>query len=230
MPATTKNVHRWHKGLIDALRELWHGVAYFQVVTRRGRRYFVSQAAATHARAMFGVIAERRFAAARGQTPRRLISLRDDFRRVARPRPQHLGVLFMWMTDRDLEVARLAVWLLGRTRAKVAVPEIAAYRSHADVRLRREVARATTAQCLGRAASDCGDGHGSASDSPGNCAAAKALERKTRSHAAHNRYRAATHTPATLCAVADSDPAGRRNQREMIRALLERIRRRIRGL
>jgi hypothetical protein len=64
--------------------------------------------------------------------------------------------------------------------------------------------RAAADQCLGRAARDRGDGSGSARDSPGNCAAAKALETEACAHAAHKRYRAgAAHTPATYCPVAD---------------------------
>ena len=95
MPATTKNVHRWHKGLIDALRELWHGVAYFQVVTRRGRRYFVSQAAATHARAMFGVIAERRFAAARPDASQAHLAARRLPSRGTTPAPASWRPLYV---------------------------------------------------------------------------------------------------------------------------------------
>jgi hypothetical protein len=91
-------------------------------------------------RAIFGVIQERRFAASEGQRPIRLIALREDFRRMVRP--EHLGVVFLWATDRDAEVARLVVWLLGRTHAQAAIPEIVTWRGHTDVRLRREVARA----------------------------------------------------------------------------------------
>lgn len=75
-----------------------------------------------------------------GGTAPPLVRFRDDFRQIVRSRPiiGLMGCLFV----QDLEVRRLAIWLLGRCGRCRNVGLIAKFRTHPDRSVRKEVARA----------------------------------------------------------------------------------------
>ncbi len=69
----------------------------------------------------------------------RLMSFRPEFRCViGRGR---ICALFRCLDAYDPELTRLAIWLMSRMHRRDAIPEINPFGSHVNVRLRREVAR-----------------------------------------------------------------------------------------
>jgi HEAT repeat protein len=70
----------------------------------------------------------------------KLISYRQQFRRVIRH--GRIAALFSALDAGDAELLRLAIWLMSRIHANIAIPEIVRFTRNADVRVRREAARA----------------------------------------------------------------------------------------
>lgn len=72
--------------------------------------------------------------------PERLAAYREDFRRVARDQP--IVGLVRCLTSESAESRLLALWLLGHCGAKLAIPAVALLGTAESVRIRREAARA----------------------------------------------------------------------------------------
>jgi hypothetical protein len=110
------------------------------VLRRRGGRWIVSGEELADGRLICQLAENRRDALDARADHQRLLAFRADFRRIA-SRGSIAG-LFMCVDHRNLDVVRLGIWLMGRTRSKAAISEVSRFIAHPDPRVRREAARA----------------------------------------------------------------------------------------
>jgi hypothetical protein len=110
------------------------------LVHRHGRRWFITGADLADGRFVCRIGADRRRALTAGMTPPKLVTFRREFRRIGSRR--RIGGLFTCLDQHDPEVVRLGIWIMARTHVTSAISEITPFRQSADVRVRREAARA----------------------------------------------------------------------------------------
>jgi HEAT repeats len=110
------------------------------VVSFRGRKFKVTGYEIEDGKLIARMAELRRQAVNLGQTPVRLITFRQEFRRIANwPR---VHAMITCLNQPDEETVRLAIWLLGRKHARYGIPLIVPCSHSPDVRVRREAARA----------------------------------------------------------------------------------------
>ena len=138
MPAGRDNKPRWSTLLIQAMIDM--ASMNSQRVRYRGRSFVVTDADLANGRFIRRIVAARQQALAAGKTPPRLVTFREEFRRIANQ--QRIGGLIECLQQPDLDVVRLAIWLIARAHTSVAIWAISPFSQSRDVRVRYEAARA----------------------------------------------------------------------------------------
>src|SRR4051812_32536316 len=109
------------QAMVDGIRSLeWRPVSI------GSRRFLANGIDRANGDFVRRIVAERQDARSAGQTPRRLVTFHDEFRRIAGR--QRIAGLIHCLDASDPELLRLTIWLVARARAGHAIPAISAFR------------------------------------------------------------------------------------------------------
>jgi hypothetical protein len=115
-------------------------MSYWKSISYGGRKHLASASERADGHFLVRVVEDRRQSLAAGATPVRLITFRQQFRRIAKR--ERMAGMITCLDQPEAEVVRIAIWLLSRKHAKPAIPWIAPFCQSGNVHVRRETARA----------------------------------------------------------------------------------------